>query len=77
VDRRHHAAAAAVSRLRQRRRAADGVRRPASAGTRPNPRDINDLLKTIGKVKPAFFNGIPTLYNAILNHPDVRAERST
>ena len=39
----------------------------------PNPRDINDLLKTIKKVKPAFFNGIPTLYNAILNHPGVRA----
>ena len=39
----------------------------------PNPRDINDLMKTIQKVKPAFFNGIPTLYNAILNHPDVRA----
>jgi long-chain acyl-CoA synthetase len=39
----------------------------------PNPRDIPDLLKTIRKVKPAFFSGIPTLYNAILNHPDVRA----
>ena len=39
----------------------------------PNPRDINDLMKTIKRVKPAFFNGIPTLYNAILNHPDVRA----
>ena len=39
----------------------------------PNPRDIGDLLKTIRQVKPAFFNGIPTLYNAILNHPDVRA----
>jgi long-chain acyl-CoA synthetase len=39
----------------------------------PNPRDINDLMKTINKVKPAFFNGIPTLYNAILNHPGVRA----
>ena len=38
----------------------------------PNPRDIPDLLKTIRQVKPAFFNGIPTLYNAILNHPDVR-----
>jgi long-chain acyl-CoA synthetase len=37
----------------------------------PNPRDINDLLKTIRQVRPAFFNGIPTLYNAILNHPDV------
>ena len=39
----------------------------------PNPRDINDLLKTIDTVKPAFFNGVPTLYTAILNHPDVRA----
>ena len=39
----------------------------------PNPRDIPDLLKTIRKVKPAFISGIPTLYNAILNHPDVRA----
>ena len=39
----------------------------------PNPRDIGDLLKTIKQVRPAFFNGIPTLYTAILNHPDVRA----
>ena len=39
----------------------------------PNPRDLHDLLKTIRQVKPAFFNGVPTLYNAILNHPDVRA----
>ena len=39
----------------------------------PNPRDIDDLLKTIRTVKPAFFNGVPTLYTAILNHPDVRA----
>ncbi|HTM04723.1 MAG TPA: AMP-binding protein [Vicinamibacterales bacterium] len=41
----------------------------------PNPRDISDLLKTIKQVKPAFFNGVPTLYSAILNHPDVRAGR--
>ena len=39
----------------------------------PNPRDVDDLLKTIRQVKPAFFNGVPTLYNAILNHRDVRA----
>jgi long-chain acyl-CoA synthetase len=39
----------------------------------PNPRDIGDLLKTIKHVRPAFFNGVPTLYTAILNHPDVRA----
>jgi long-chain acyl-CoA synthetase len=41
----------------------------------PNPRDINDLLKTIKQVKPRFFNGVPTMYNAMLNHPDVRAGR--
>jgi long-chain acyl-CoA synthetase len=39
----------------------------------PNPRDFSDLLKTIQQVKPTFFNGIPTLYTAILNHPKVRA----
>jgi long-chain acyl-CoA synthetase len=39
----------------------------------PNPRDIDDLLKTIRSVKPAFFSGVPTLYMAILNHPRVRA----
>ena len=39
----------------------------------PNPRDIDDMLATIKRVKPAFFNGVPTLYTAILNHPDVRA----
>ena len=39
----------------------------------PNPRDIPDLLATIKQVKPGFFNGVPTLYTAILNHPDVRA----
>jgi long-chain acyl-CoA synthetase len=39
----------------------------------PNPRDIGDLLKTIRHVKPAIFNGVPTLYTAILNHSEVRA----
>ena len=41
----------------------------------PNPRDIPDLLKTIQQAKPAFFTGVPTLFTAILNHPDVRAGR--
>jgi len=38
----------------------------------PNPRDIPDLLKTIRQVKPTFFNGVPSLYVALLNHPDVQ-----
>jgi long-chain acyl-CoA synthetase len=48
---------------------------PAPISLVPNPRDLDDLLKTIRQVRPAFFNGIPTLYTAILNHPDVRAGR--
>jgi long-chain acyl-CoA synthetase len=39
----------------------------------PNPRDINDMLATIKKVKPAFLPGVPTLFNALLNHPKVQA----
>jgi long-chain acyl-CoA synthetase len=46
---------------------------PSPLSLVPNPRDLGDLLKTIRQVRPAFFNGIPTLYNAVLNHPDVRA----
>ena len=39
----------------------------------PNPRDISDVLKTTERVQPACFNGVPTLYTAMLNHPDVKA----
>jgi long-chain acyl-CoA synthetase len=39
----------------------------------PNPRDLDDLVATLRRVKPTFFNGVPTLYNALLNHPDVRS----
>jgi long-chain acyl-CoA synthetase len=38
----------------------------------PNPRDLSDLLATIRRVKPTFFNSVPTLYIALLNHPDVQ-----
>jgi long-chain acyl-CoA synthetase len=38
----------------------------------PNPRDLNDLLATIQRVKPAFFSGVPTLFIALINHPDVQ-----
>jgi long-chain acyl-CoA synthetase len=39
----------------------------------PNPRDIADLLATMKRVKPAFFNGVPTMYIALLNQPDVKS----
>jgi len=44
----------------------------ASIALVPNPRDLADLVATIKRVKPTFFNGVPTLYIALLNHPDVR-----
>ncbi len=39
----------------------------------PNPRDLEDLLSNAQKYKATIFPGVPTLYNAINNHPDVLA----
>lgn len=39
----------------------------------PNPRDLKDVLDNIQKYKTTIFPGVPTLYNAINNHPDVLA----
>lgn len=39
----------------------------------PNPRDLKDVLENIQKYKTTIFPGVPTLYNAINNHPDVVA----
>ena len=39
----------------------------------PNARDIPDILENIHKYHPTTFPGVPTLYNAINNHPDVKA----
>ncbi|NDJ62026.1 MAG: long-chain fatty acid--CoA ligase [Chloroflexi bacterium] len=37
----------------------------------PNARDIPDVLGVIQAYKPTIFMGVPALYNAISNHPDV------
>ena len=39
----------------------------------PNPRDLADVLKTIAATRPAFILSVPTLFQAMLNNPDVRA----
>lgn len=39
----------------------------------PNPRDLEDLIATIRKTRPAVLHGVPTLFNSLLNHPDVLA----
>lgn len=42
----------------------------------PNPRDLDDLVTTIGETQPAFLTGVPTLFIALLNHPAVRGGRA-
>ena len=37
----------------------------------PNPRDLEDVLKNITKHKPTFYPGVPAMYVAINNHPDL------
>jgi|Deesub1362B_J571_1020462.scaffolds.fasta_scaffold03716_2 long-chain acyl-CoA synthetase len=37
----------------------------------PNPRDLNDVLATIEREKPAFMPAVPTLFVALLNHPRI------
>lgn len=39
----------------------------------PNPRDLDDLIATIRKTRPAVLHGVPSLFNSLLNHPDVQA----
>ncbi|MCZ7551358.1 MAG: long-chain fatty acid--CoA ligase [Anaerolineales bacterium] len=41
----------------------------------PNPRDIKDVLDSIQKYKATVYPGVPTMYNAINNHPDVQAHK--
>ena len=50
-----------------------GIRSAASMVMVPNPRDLKDVLDSIQKYKASIFPGVPTLYNAINNHPDVIA----
>lgn len=39
----------------------------------PNPRDMGDVLGSISKYRPTIYPGVPAMYNAINNHPDVKA----
>jgi long-chain acyl-CoA synthetase len=39
----------------------------------PSPRDLAEILKSIQKYKPTLFPGVPNLYQAINQHPDVLA----
>jgi len=37
----------------------------------PDPRDIDDILKSIDKHHPTFYPGVPAMYVAVNNHPQV------
>jgi long-chain acyl-CoA synthetase len=50
-----------------------GIRSGATLVMVPNPRDLKDVLTNIQKYHTTIFPGVPTLYNAINNHPDVKA----
>lgn len=39
----------------------------------PNPRDVDDLIATIRRVRPSFVAAVPALFVALLNHPKVKS----
>jgi long-chain acyl-CoA synthetase len=41
----------------------------------PNPRDVADVLQTIRRTRPAFMMSVPTLFQAMLASPLVRARK--
>lgn len=50
-----------------------GICSAASLVMIPNPRDMVDVLSSIEKYRPTIYPGVPTMYNAINNHPKVIA----
>ena len=51
------------------------IRAASSMVMIPNPRDMKDVLDSIQKYKITIYPGVPTMYNAINNHPDVAAKK--
>jgi len=41
----------------------------------PNPRDIDDVVATIRRTRPAAMPGVPTFFMALLEHPLVKARK--
>jgi long-chain acyl-CoA synthetase len=49
-----------------------GIASAATLVMVPNPRDMDDVLGSIEKFRPTIYPGVPTMYNAINNHPKVK-----
>jgi long-chain acyl-CoA synthetase len=47
-----------------------GALMPGTAILVPDPRDLDDILKTIQKHRPTLYPGVPAMYVAINNHPE-------
>lgn len=39
----------------------------------PDPSDLDDLIDTIRKTRPAILHGVPALFNGLISHPAVKA----
>ncbi len=50
-----------------------GMASAASLVMVPNPRDMDDLLDNLQKHRPTIYPGVPTMYNAINVHPQVKS----
>jgi len=48
-----------------------GALRAGTSVLVPDPRDVTDILKTIQACRPTFYPGVPAMYAAIINHPQV------
>ena len=48
-----------------------GIEGAATLVLVPDPRDLATLLSAISAYHPTIFPGVPRLYNAINNYPDV------
>jgi long-chain acyl-CoA synthetase len=51
----------------------NAIAQAASMVMIPNPRDMKDVLDSLQKYKATLYPGVPTMYNAINNHPEVLA----
>ncbi len=41
----------------------------------PDPRDLDDVIHTLYRYKPTLYPGVPAIYNAINNYPDIAKYR--
>jgi len=41
----------------------------------PDPRDLNDVVQTLVRARPTLYPGVPAMYNAINNYPDIGTYR--